>query len=153
MRARVARPRYNSFVGSAKLIAPRPWIAPLLLVVAVALVPWTVVLGWHLPAQHTSEHWDAAWVGFDTAIVCALAATGFGIVRRASWLQIPAAMAAALLLTDAWFDNLLAHGHTEQVTAGLEAVFGEIPLAIVCLWVALHAEHATAAVVALRRRS
>jgi hypothetical protein len=138
--------------SEANPVAPRRWVAPLLLVVAAALVPWTIVLGYHLPAEHTSEHWDAAWVGFDVAIVCALAATAIGIVRRALWLQAAAAIAAALLLTDAWFDNLLANGHGEHLTAGLEAAFGEIPLALVCLWIAFHAERAASAVVALRRR-
>jgi hypothetical protein len=130
----------------AEPLAQRRWVARLLVAVAAALVPWTIVLGWKLPSEHTSRHWDAAWVGFDVAIVCTLAATAFGIVRRARWLQLIAAMGTALLFTDAWFDNLLADGHSEHVAAGLEAAFGEIPLALVCLWVALHAERATAAV-------
>jgi hypothetical protein len=130
----------------------RRWVAPLLLLVACALVPWTIVLSWQLPSRHTSEHWDAAWIGFDIALIVALAATAYALARQRPWVQIPAATATALLLTDAWFDNLLANGTHEQVSAALEAGFGELPLALLCLWIALNAERANAAVRRARGR-
>jgi hypothetical protein len=131
---------------------PRRWLASLLLLVAIALVPWTVALGWQLPARHTSHHWDAAWIGFDIALIAAVAATAYGLARQRLWVQIPAAVSAALLLTDAWFDNLLADGTHEHVVAALEAGIGELPLALICLWVGLHAEQACAAVLRARGR-
>ena len=131
---------------------PGRWVAPLLLGVAAALVPWTIALGWRLPQSHTSHHWDAAWVGFDIAEALALAATGYAVARRRAWLQIPATMASALLLTDAWFDNLLAGGGDEHLIAALEAGIGEVPLALICLWIALNAERTEAAVLAARAR-
>ena len=130
----------------------RRWVAPLLLAVAAALVPWTIALGWRLPQNHTSNHWDAAWVGFDVAETLALAATGYALARRRVWLQIPAAMSAAFLLTDAWFDNLLSGRNDDHVVAALEAGIGEIPLALICLWIALHAERTHAAVLGARDR-
>ena len=132
--------------------APRRWVPSLLLAAAVVLVPWTIALGWRLPAEHTSHHWDAAWVGFDIAEAVALGATGYALARRRLWLQTAAGVAAALLLTDAWFDNILANGGTEHLEAALEAAVGELPLALICLWAARNGEHAVAAVVAARDR-
>lgn len=125
---------------------PSRWMAPLLVLGAVVLVPWTLVLAYSLPARHTSQHWDVAWVGFDFALAASLAATGWGIARRAVWVQTAAAVAATLLVCDAWFDNVLANGYDEHLEAALEAVFVEIPLALFCLWLAHHSEHTVAAV-------
>ena len=127
-------------------------MAQLLLVVALALVPWTIALGWRLPERHTSHHWDAAWVGFDIAEALAIAATGYAIARRRLWLQTAAGMAAAFLLTDAWFDNVLANGGGEHLEAALEAAFGEVPLALICLWVARNVERTVETVLAARAR-
>ena len=122
------------------------WIAPALVVGAVVLVPWTLVLAYRLPARHTSDHWDLAWVGFDIALAASLAATGLGIARRAVWVPSAAAVAATLLFCDAWFDNVLANGYEEHLEAALEALFVEIPLALFCVWLAHHAEHTVDAV-------
>jgi hypothetical protein len=136
--------------SASDTLVPRRWVAPLLALAVGGLVPWTLVLSYRLPAEHTSHHWDAAWVGFDVALVAALAATVYGLVRRRWWLQSAAAVAATLLLTDAWFDNLLANGSGEHLEAALEAGVGEIPLALICLWVVRNAEHAIAAVLGAR---
>lgn len=134
-------------------VTPRRWPAPLLLAVSIALVPWTIALGWRLPARHTAHHWDAAWVGFDIALIAALGATAYAIARRRVWVQVPAVVAATLLLIDAWFDNLLADGAHEHLMAALEAGFGEIPLALICLWLARNAERALETMLTARRRT
>jgi hypothetical protein len=131
---------------------PRRWVPPLLLTVAVALVPWTIALGWRLPSRHTSHHWDAAWVGFDIAVAVMLGATAYAAARRRPWLHTAAGMAAAFLLTDAWFDNVLANGGGEHLEAALEAALGEVPLALICLWVARNREETAATVRAARDR-
>jgi hypothetical protein len=128
------------------------WLAPLLLAVAVALVPWTIALSTRLPTRHVSRHWDAAWVGFDIAEAAALAATAVAVWRGRVWLVSAAAFAAAFLLTDAWFDNLLANGGGEHLEAALEAAFGEVPLALICVWLTLNAEQAIATALAARGR-
>jgi hypothetical protein len=135
-----------------ELRPPGRWVAPLLLAVAAALVPWTIALGWQLPQSHTSQHWDAAWVGLDIAEGAALAATGYAVARSRVWIQIPAAITASLLLVDAWFDNLLANSPTGHLFAALEAGIGEVPLAAICIWIALNAERTEAAVMAARSR-
>ena len=131
---------------------PRRWVAPLLALGAVVLIPWTLVLAYRLPARHTSHHWDIAWVGFDLALAAALAVTGLTIARRSTWAPSAAAIAATLLLCDAWFDVVLASGHDGQIEAVLEAVLVEIPLAIFLIWLARDSEQTVSAVrKALRR--
>ena len=110
---------------------------PVLTVVALLLLPWTVWLTVTLPSRHVSEHWDAAWVGFDTAEVLALGATAIGIYRRAVWVEVAASVAGTLLLADAWFDVLLSAGDEKLWVAVAEAVAAELPLAALCFWIAL----------------
>jgi len=130
----------------------RRWVAPLLALGATVLFPWTLVLAYRLPARHTSDHWDVAWVGFDLVLALSLAATGLTIARRSAWAPSAAAVAATLLFCDAWFDVVLASGHDGQVEAILEAVLVEIPLAIFLVWLARDCEQTVAAVMnALRR--
>jgi uncharacterized membrane protein len=130
-------------------LAPRRWVA-----VVVALPPallvlvWTLVLAYRLPARHTTDHWDLAWVGFDVALGAALAATAWGVAQRATWAPSVAAVAATLLLCDAWFDNVLASGMEERFEAAGEAALVEVPLALFCVVLALRPERTTAAVLA-----
>jgi hypothetical protein len=134
-------------------LVPYRWLAPLLVLASVLLVPWTLVLAYRLPARHTSHHWDVAWVGFDIALALALGATGWSIARRASWAPSVAVAAATLLLCDAWFDIVLADGGRERFEAVLEAALLEVPLALVCVWLARHRDQTVDAVlVAVRRR-
>jgi hypothetical protein len=134
-------------------LLPYRWIAPAFVLGAAVLVPWTLVLAYQLPSRHTSRHWDVAWVGFDLALAAAFACTGVAIAKRSAWAPMAATVAATLLLCDAWFDNVLANGADERLEAGLEAALVEIPLALFCLWLALHAEHAVAAVRSAVRRA
>jgi uncharacterized membrane protein len=136
-------------------VVPARWIAPMLVLSAVVLVPWTLLLAYRLPARHTAHHWDVAWVGFDIALAAALGATGWAVARRSEWAPVAAAVAATLLLCDAWFDNVLANSRDEHLEAALEAAFVEIPLALFCVWVALHSEQTVDAVLGAlgRRRS
>ena len=81
------------------------------------------------------------------------AATGWAIARRAAWAPSAAAAAATLLLCDAWFDNVLASGLEEHVEAALEAALLEVPLALLCLWLARNRERTvTTVTAALDRR-
>jgi hypothetical protein len=45
-----------------------------------------------------------------------------------------------MLCVDAWFDVVTTHNRREFAISVLSAVFAEIPLAIVCAWVAINAE-------------
>ena len=148
-----ARGRYNWRVTTLpETFVPHRWVAPLLALGALVLVPWTLVLAYRLPARHTSEHWDLAWVGFDTALAIALGLTGWSIARRSPWATSAAAVAATLLLCDAWFDIVLASSRGEVLEAVLEAALVEIPLAIFLVWLARHCEQTVAAVIATLHR-
>jgi hypothetical protein len=115
-------------------------LAPLLIVVGVGLVPWTLWLTWTLPTQHVARHWRAAWVGYDTALAALLLATGVAAIRRSPTIVVLASAAGTLLLADAWFDVVTADRGGEVLESALEAVFAEIPLAIVCFWIAYDSE-------------
>lgn len=135
-------------------IAPR-WVAPLLALLALALLPWTVWLAAALPRQHVSAHWNVAWAGFDLALAAALVATAVAALRRSSWLEGSAVAAGTLLVVDAWFDLLTSRGGAELVVASVEAVLVELPLAVLCFWIARDAqrflEQARACLEAVRR--
>ena len=125
-------------------VEPAPhWLAQVFAICAIVLVPWTVWLYLRLPARVTASHWDAAWAGFDVALSCLLLATAVGALRRAPWTQGVAA-AATLLLCDAWFAVLTAHTTRGVAVAMVMAVFVEVPLALVCVWVARNSERVSA---------
>jgi hypothetical protein len=126
-------------------VEPAPhWLAQVFAICAIVLVPWTVWLYLRLPARVTASHWDAAWAGFDVALSCLLLATAVGALRRAPWTQGVAAAAATLRLCDAWFDVLTAHTTRGFAVAVVMAVFVEVPLALVCVWVARNSERVSA---------
>jgi hypothetical protein len=128
-------------VRSQPNVVPR-WAALLLGGTALALVPWTLYLSYSLPAHHVSNHWSVAWSGFDVGLAFSLLATAIGVVRAAPWLEAAAAASTVLLVTDAWFDIVLAHGTGERLEAIALAAVAELPLALFCLWIALNAERA-----------
>ena len=113
-----------------------PWLVALLGGVAVALVPWTVLLNAHLPSQHLAAHWDTAWTGFDVALACVIAGVVVSAVRGSPLLGRLAAAAGAMLVCDAWFDTLTASTRTEVIVAVVEAVAVELPLALLCFAIA-----------------
>jgi hypothetical protein len=116
------------------------WIAPVLLLAAAGLLPWTLWLTYSLPAQHVARHWDLAWVVFDVALLAAFALTGWFAVRASQWLVPAAAATGTMLLCDAWFDVATSAGGGERLEAILEAGFAELPLAAICAFVVYDAE-------------
>jgi hypothetical protein len=123
-----------------RLPLPR-WIGPLAIASVVALVPWIVYLGLTLPAKVRAEHYDIAWVGFDCLMWVALAALAFCTLRRHPATGPVAAVAATMLVVDAWFDVFTSSAqHGELTLAIVLALGGELPLAILCGWIAVHAE-------------
>ncbi|MDX6410598.1 MAG: hypothetical protein QOE91_114 [Gaiellaceae bacterium] len=117
-----------------------PWVVPLFGLAALALVPWVVVLALVLPSAHNSEHWDIAWAGFDVALAVLLLTVAVATWRRSPWLEGAGAAAATLLFVDAWFDVLTSSTQTEVFVSIGEAVFVELPLAVLCLLLVRDAE-------------
>jgi hypothetical protein len=118
--------------------APR-WLVPLAISSVVCMVPWLVYLGFTLPSRVHSANYDIAWLGFDSLLVLVLAILGLCAWRRHPAAGVFAAVAAAMLLVDAWFDVTTSSGSALAVALVL-AFCGEIPLAVICGWAAIAAE-------------
>jgi hypothetical protein len=115
----------------------RNWPAAILAVAAIVLIPWAVALGQMLPSRHVADHWDAAWTGFDVILAASLLATAYASFKRRDLVRGLAAISGTLLLCDAWFDVLTSSTGTDLEIAILLAVFGELPLALVCFLLAI----------------
>jgi len=118
---------------------PHVRLGVVLALVALALVPWAVVLGVILPPEHVARNWDVAWSGFDVALSMSLLITAFGALRQRDWLPIAATASGTLLLCDAWFDALTASGGTDLGLALVLAALIEVPLAGLCFLLAARA--------------
>ena len=104
---------------------------------AALMVPWTAYLFVVLPRTAPAAHFDLAWGGFDLALLVLLALTGWAAVRRRRWLAAVAGASAALLGADAWFDVVTSATAGERWVALAMAVLVELPLAVVCVWLAV----------------
>ncbi len=90
---------------------------------------WTAVLAVTLPRYYRSGDWRGAWVGFDIALLAALAATGWAAWRGRQVLIVCLVVLATLLLCDAWFDVVLDLRTPGFQLSLLSAVTVELPLA------------------------
>lgn len=115
------------------------WAGPLFAACALLLVPWIFVIAATLPSRQLSPNYDIAWAGFDGLLMLALAATAVTTLRRSSLLAPASGAAAALLITDAWFDVVTSPAGSDLIEAIVMAVLVELPLAALCLWLARHA--------------
>jgi hypothetical protein len=117
------------------------WAGPAFLLFSLALIPWTIYLGYTLPTRQLSSHYNIAWVGFDVMLLVVLAATGLFALRRSLYLAVAATAAATLLVVDAWFDVMTSPPGGQLLESLATAVLIELPLAAVCGWLAYHTEH------------
>lgn len=127
------------------------WVAPVLLLTAAGLLPWTLYLTYSLPSRQVTPHYDLAWVGFDVALLTAFALTAFFVIRSSRWLVPAAATTATMLLCDAWFDIVTSGGPSERLDALLQAGFAEIPLSGICWFIVYDAERFRRATVVATR--
>jgi hypothetical protein len=130
LRARAALRR-----GGGRWLVP-PWIAPAFALCVVLLVPWTSYLFGTLPPHYHANHWRLAWGGFDAGLTIALASTAVLIARRSPFAEVTATVTGTLLICDAWFDVLTSRGMSDVIQASVEAALVELPLAILCFWIA-----------------
>ncbi len=108
----------------------RGWLA---LCAAIALIPWTVYLGFTLPQSYSAQHWQLTWVGFDILLLGFMIATAvLGFVQH-HLLTLFAFTTGVLLVCDAWFDVLTAKRGDFAVSV-LTAVLGELPIAAVLIF-------------------
>ncbi|UQU67759.1 hypothetical protein COUCH_16420 [Couchioplanes caeruleus] len=115
------------------------WVAPVFAALGAATVPWTAYLAVSLPGQASAQHYRVAWVGFDLLLVALLLATALLAWRGSRQVGLLAAATATVLVVDAWFD-VTTSGPGEVASAVASAVLLELPLAVVCGWIALHVD-------------
>ncbi|MEP7179122.1 MAG: hypothetical protein ABI775_08545 [Pseudonocardiales bacterium] len=128
-----------------QLTLPLPrWLGPLAVCCAIGFIPWIVYLALTLPARQRAVDYDIAWVGYDAAMAVVMAALAFCALRRKPATGAVAAVAATMLVVDAWFDIVTTEEPEHLTLAIISAVLLEIPLAIVCAWVAFNAERVRA---------
>ncbi|MCW2497946.1 hypothetical protein [Jatrophihabitans sp.] len=116
------------------------WLGPLTICFMAGLLPWIVYLAMTLPARSRADHYDIAWVGFDCAMWLVIGMLGFCAFTGRAATGPFAAVAATMLCLDAWFDVTTSQGQSQFVFAIVLAGAAEIPLAILCGWVAVNAE-------------
>jgi hypothetical protein len=115
-------------------------MGPMFLFLAALTVPWAIELWATLPYRDVSAHYRLAWVGFDVMLAFVLARTGWLAWRGRDHVQLPAVASATLLVVDIWFDVVTASHPRDVALAVASAILVEIPLAVVCLWIAQNAE-------------
>ncbi|MCW2963604.1 MAG: hypothetical protein JWO17_856 [Actinomycetia bacterium] len=118
----------------------RQWVISIFGLIGLGLFPWTIWLSASLKSHHATRHWDLAWSGFDSALALAFLLTAFAAWRKSPWVGALAAATGTLLLTDAWFDIVLESHSDELRNAVYLAVFAELPLAVLCFWIAYRTE-------------
>ena len=111
--------------------------------IGLGLLPWTAWLSTSLKPHHSTENWDLAWSGFDSALAALFMLTAYAAWHRRPWLPASASATGALLIADAWFDITLASRTNDLKVALIEALLGELPLAIICFWIGFGAPEAT----------
>jgi hypothetical protein len=122
--------------GTKLLPVPR-WVAPVFAVLAIGTVPWVVYLAVTLPRHATFAHYRGVWVGFDLALIAVLATTAVLAWQGRPRVTMAATAAATMLFVDAWFDVLTTPRGGERWLAIALAGVAEVPLALICLWIAL----------------
>jgi hypothetical protein len=104
----------------------------LLVVTSAVLVPWIVYLGATLPRVYVAHNWDLTWVGFDVLLLVMMVATAvLGYLRR-QLLVVTAFATGILLVCDAWFDVMTAHGD-DRTWSVVTALAVELPFAAVLI--------------------
>jgi hypothetical protein len=134
-------------LAQEELAAAQPavarWVHFVFTCAGIAVVPWSAYLAISLPRTSQSGHYRIAWVGFDLFLAWTLFRVGWIAGRGPAAndrVELPATAAATLLLVDAWFDTTTSADRGSFVAALILAVVAEVPLALLCLWIAHRAE-------------
>lgn len=107
----------------------RRWFPRFLAACCIVLVPWIVLLAVQLPRQYVAGQWRLTWIGFDVALLGALAWSAWTLWRQRPIAVAATVVAATLLLCDAWFDVTTARIGADLAVSVTTAVLVEIPLA------------------------
>lgn len=128
--------------GRSRNLSSRRWIVRFLALCCLGLVPWTIGLAVTLPRSYLVGNWPLAWTGFDLILLGCLSTTAWALWRQRQ-VAVPAAMiTAALLLCDAWFDIITAHGGRCLAVSVATAVVAEVPIAILLGFISVRLQQA-----------
>jgi hypothetical protein len=120
-----AKEQHPSDIG-----AGRRWIVRFLAFCCIGLIPWTIGLALTLPRTYLVKNWPFAWTGFDLVLLTCLGTTAWSLWKQRQ-VAIPVSMiTSVLLLCDAWFDIVTAHGGRCLMVSIGTAIFAELPIAI-----------------------
>jgi hypothetical protein len=111
-------------------------ITDLLVIVCIGLIPWIVFLGLTLPHRYIANHWKIAWVGYDVALLCALATTAWAAWRRRQIVILALLVTGTMLVVDAWFDIVTDSTTRDLIISVVNAAVGELPLAALAFVIA-----------------
>jgi hypothetical protein len=111
-------------------------VLTVLSVALALLIPWVLFLGGDLPSRYNAAHWRVAWVGFDLALIIAVAATAWFGWRGRQLVGLGMIVTATLLISDAWFDITLAQGRNDQIMSVASAGGLELPMAALLVFFA-----------------
>jgi hypothetical protein len=113
------------------------WVAVAFFVGCAVIVPQIIHLTNTLPHRAIANHWRGAWVVLDIGEAILMALTGWFLIGRSAAVIVTGSMLTALLWMDAWFDVITSVGRANVVTAILLAVFVELPMSGLCLFVVM----------------
>lgn len=129
-------PTIRTARGAVRRTAARRLQGRILTAAGLALLPWLGYLAGTLPPAEAT-----AWVALDALEAAALLTAGTRLLRADPRHRAPAAAAAVLLLADAGIDLATAAPGQELATAMVMAVGAELPLAALCVVLALRPAH------------
>ncbi len=113
----------------------RRWFLRFLALSCLVLVPWIVVLAVQLPRRYVASQWQLTWIGFDLALLAALAWAAWTLWRQQPIAIFATMVAATLLCCDAWFDVTTSVGGAGFVVSATTAVLVELPVAATLVYV------------------
>jgi hypothetical protein len=123
--------------GARRARAVPAWVAVAFFVGCAVIVPQIIHLTNTLPHRAIANHWRGAWVVLDLGEAILMALTGWFLIGRSAAVIVTGSMLTALLWMDAWFDVIMSVGRANFVTAILLAVFVELPMSGLCLFVVM----------------
>jgi hypothetical protein len=114
------------------------WVGVVYGLFCVVLIPWTIYLSATLPTHVVAAHWDASWVGLDSAIALSLLATALLTYRKSRWVVVASTISGSFLLVDAWFDVTSARPGYHFDQAMVLALFVELPITLMSFAITYH---------------
>jgi hypothetical protein len=147
-RARLLRalsaPAPDRSLAGSRVLASRHRIVCFLALCCLGLIPWTIGLALTLPRSYLVATWPLAWTGFDIILLGCLGTTAWALWKQRQVAVTASMITSVLLLCDAWFDIVTAHGGRCLTLSIVTAVFAEIPIAILLGLVSVRLLHASA---------